>query len=211
MYSNINRQRVRYFKSHYFSWSSMTDFWLQKNLWSGKTTGQVLKNRLSEHFGSGRARANVFNFKIFGVKILGEKKKVPNFNTGRIIRNLHFPKLQWLTYISYKNSSCITYLKASRRSRRPPLIIYFLRPFLNWISFFSQQNPIAVLVIVMETINTPLCSWLQLSGDADRLNRRRLRNCPWSSTLPRLIDTLLLIKSVWIYCRIGCKVRGTSK
>ena len=86
-----------------------------------------------------------FNFNSFGDKIAGEKKKVPNFNTGRIIRNLHFPKLQWLTYISYKNS----YLKASRRSRRPPLINYFLRPFLDWISFFSQQNAIAVLVIVI--------------------------------------------------------------
>ena len=96
----------------------MADFWLQKNLWSGKTTGQVLKNRLSEHFDPGRARAiffnfkfffpsNFFNFKIFGDKIFGEKKKVPNFNTGRIIRNLHFPKLQWLTYIkTYKDTWC---------------------------------------------------------------------------------------------------------
>ena len=43
----------------------------------------------------------------------------------------------------------------------------------------------------MKTINAPSRSWLQLSGDADRLNR--LQNRPWSSTLPRLIDTMLLI------------------
>ena len=65
----------------------------------------------------------------------------------------------------------------------------------------------------METINTPLCGWLQLSEDAERLNRHRLRNHrPWSSTrMPRLIDAMLLIKSVLIYRRAGCKVRGTSK
>ena len=80
-------------------------------------------------------------------------------------------------------------------NRWPPLINYFLWPFLNRISFFWRQKAIAVQVIVMETMNTPLCSWLQLSGDADRLNRRRLRKSPWSSTLPRLIDTML-IKSV---------------
>ena len=40
----------------------------------------------------------------------------------------------------------------------------------------------------MKTINTTLRSWLQLSGDADRLNRRR--NCPWSSTFLRLNDTI---------------------
>ena len=71
----------------------------------------------------------------------------------------------------------------------------FSLAFSEFPFFRDKILLIAVLVIVMETINTPLCSWLQLSGDADRLNRRRLRNRPWSPTLPRLIDTML-IKSV---------------
>ena len=51
------------------------------------------------HLGPGRNTANFFNFKFFGDKIFGRKKKDPNFNTSRITRDLHFPKLQWLAYI----------------------------------------------------------------------------------------------------------------
>ena len=118
MYSDINRQLVRYWNltiSADLPWRTSGS---RRIFEVEKPRAKFSKIGVSEHFDPGRARAiffnfkfffpsNFFNFKIFGDKNFGEKKKVPNFNTGRIIRNLHFPKLQWLTYIkTYKDTWC---------------------------------------------------------------------------------------------------------
>ena len=56
--------------------------------------------------------------------------------------------------------------------------------FLNFV-FLSQQNAIAVLVLVMEYQQAFLRFAAAFRRRRLRLNRRRLRNRPWSWTLPR--------------------------
>ena len=150
MYSNINRQRVRYWNltiSADLPWrtsGSRRIFEVEKPRAKFSKIGSLnISTRVAqERFFLTFFPSNFFNFKIFGDKIFGEKKKVPNFNTGRIIRNLHFPKLQWLTYIkTYKDTWCFQVCNArvGIDGRHWSIILFGL--FLTEFPFFRNKMP----------------------------------------------------------------------
>ena len=60
--------------------------------------------------------------------------------------------------------------------------------FLNFL-FLSQQNAIAVLVLVMEYQQAFLRLATAFRRRRLRLNRRRLRKCPWAWILPRPVES----------------------
>lgn len=134
----------------------------------------------------GSLLSELLNIKFLVIKFLEKRKKrISTFNMGRIIWDLHFPKLQWLK--GHYNQSC-----RYRPSLRRALALHTKRKHHTRMDgchmiilpfYFCNKKQFRQFRQRLWKLSTGLlCSWLQLSGNADCLNWRRLRNRPWCWT-----------------------------
>ena len=116
------------------------------------------------------------------------------------------PKLRWLTYMSchdiYSQEN-ISRIDCARMDRPIQMIIFAAFGLLLNFVFQSQQNNAAFLVLLMHYQQAFQRLVSVIRGRRVRLNRRRLRNRPWSWTF-------VLPPSLRYWIGAGSRIQGRS-